>query len=40
MTAGTMLTLTLHVALPGKGVLALSGAALSFAVICSPVAAA
>ena len=40
MTAGTTLTLTLHVPLPGKGVLALSGAALSFAVICSPVAAA
>ena len=40
MTAGTTLTLTLDVPLPGKGVLALNGAALSFAVICSPVAAA
>jgi hypothetical protein len=39
MTAGTTLTLTLDVPLPGKGVLALNGAALSFAVICPPVAA-
>jgi hypothetical protein len=40
MTAGTMLTLTLDVPLPGKGVLALNGAALSYAVICPPVPAA
>jgi hypothetical protein len=36
MTAGTTLTLTLDVALPGKGVLTLSGGTLAFAVICPP----
>jgi hypothetical protein len=40
MTAGTTLTLTLHVALPGKGILALNGAALAYAVICPPAPAA
>ena len=40
MTAGSTLTLTLDVAPPGKGILALNGALLAYAVICPPVPAA
>jgi hypothetical protein len=39
MTEGTSLTVALDVALPGKGMLALSGAALAYAVICPAAAA-
>ncbi|MFI5066583.1 MAG: hypothetical protein ACHP9Z_21765, partial [Streptosporangiales bacterium] len=37
MTAGTMLNVTLEAAPPGKGVVALSGATLAYAVLCPAV---
>ena len=37
MTAGTMLNVTLEAAPPGKGIVALSGATLAYAVLCPAV---